>query len=46
MPKQCLLNDEKDMHNEKNKYSHNFFGKYCYCDKEYADDEVMIQCVL
>ena len=43
---QWLLYDEKDMYNEHNKYSHNFFGKYWYWSEEYNGDVPMIQWIL
>uniref|UniRef100_A0A8C4ZDE7 Ubiquitin protein ligase E3 component n-recognin 7 n=1 Tax=Gadus morhua TaxID=8049 RepID=A0A8C4ZDE7_GADMO len=47
----CQLNPTKDSLNLKNKYNHNFCGKYCSCDRPYpdADDQVddeMIQCII
>ncbi|KAJ8274928.1 hypothetical protein COCON_G00095530 [Conger conger] len=47
---ECKLYPEKENLNTDNKYSHNFFGLYCTCDRPYPDpeDEVpdeMIQCV-
>ncbi|CAL8286766.1 unnamed protein product [Lota lota] len=47
----CQLNPTKDRANLQNKYNHNFYGKYCSCDRPYpdADDQVddeMIQCVI
>lgn len=47
----CSLEKEKDEINQKNKYNHNFHGKYCTCGRPYPDpeDEVedeMIQCIL
>ncbi|XP_036405820.1 putative E3 ubiquitin-protein ligase UBR7 [Megalops cyprinoides] len=48
---ECKLYPEKDKLNTENKYSHNFFGLYCTCERPYPDpeDEVpdeMIQCVV
>ncbi|KAJ8356304.1 hypothetical protein SKAU_G00190980 [Synaphobranchus kaupii] len=48
---ECKLYPEKENLNTDNKYSHNFFGLYCTCDRPYPDpeDEVpdeMIQCVV
>ncbi|XP_076873739.1 putative E3 ubiquitin-protein ligase UBR7 isoform X2 [Brachyhypopomus gauderio] len=48
---ECKLFPEKEKMNSGNKYSHNFFGLYCTCDRPYPDpeDEVpdeMIQCVV
>ncbi|XP_062863560.1 putative E3 ubiquitin-protein ligase UBR7 [Trichomycterus rosablanca] len=47
----CKLNPEKDGQNIKNLYNHNFFGRYCSCDRPYPDDddqvgEEMIQCIV
>lgn len=39
-----MLFDEKDTLNDQNKYSHNFFDKYCYCNKNYTEDQAMYQC--
>ncbi|XP_076021368.1 putative E3 ubiquitin-protein ligase UBR7 [Genypterus blacodes] len=48
---QCKLNPEKEELNTGNKYSHNFFGLYCTCNRPYPDPEdqvedEMIQCVV
>ncbi|XP_064195648.1 putative E3 ubiquitin-protein ligase UBR7 [Anguilla rostrata] len=48
---ECKLYPEKENLNADNKYSHNFFGLYCTCNRPYPDpeDEVpdeMIQCVV
>ncbi|XP_066532670.1 putative E3 ubiquitin-protein ligase UBR7 isoform X1 [Hoplias malabaricus] len=48
---ECKLFPEKEKVNSGNKYSHNFFGLYCTCDRPYPDpeDEVpdeMIQCIV
>ncbi|KAJ8269915.1 hypothetical protein GJAV_G00108220 [Gymnothorax javanicus] len=48
---ECKLYPEKENLNSDNKYSHNFFGLYCTCDRPYPDpeDEIpdeMIQCVV
>ncbi|XP_056621049.1 putative E3 ubiquitin-protein ligase UBR7 [Triplophysa dalaica] len=48
---ECKLFADKEKLNSGNKYSHNFFGLYCTCDRPYPDpeDEVadeMIQCVV
>ncbi|KAK3542679.1 hypothetical protein QTP86_032560, partial [Hemibagrus guttatus] len=48
---ECRLFPEKEKTNCGNKYSHNFFGLYCTCERPYPDpeDEVadeMIQCVV
>ncbi|XP_076833963.1 putative E3 ubiquitin-protein ligase UBR7 isoform X2 [Brachyhypopomus gauderio] len=47
----CTLNPEKDAQNIKNLYNHNYFGRYCSCDRPYPDDddqvgEEMIQCIV
>ncbi|XP_059353944.1 putative E3 ubiquitin-protein ligase UBR7 [Carassius carassius] len=47
---ECKLFADKEKVNSGNKYSHNFFGLYCTCDRPYPDpeDEVpdeMIQCI-
>uniref|UniRef100_A0A3B4BWS2 UBR-type domain-containing protein n=1 Tax=Pygocentrus nattereri TaxID=42514 RepID=A0A3B4BWS2_PYGNA len=47
----CKLSPEKDGQNSKNLYNHNYFGRYCSCDRPYPDDddqvgEEMIQCIL
>ncbi|XP_077394546.1 putative E3 ubiquitin-protein ligase UBR7 [Festucalex cinctus] len=48
---QCTLIPTKDEENTKNLYNHNFFGRYCSCDRPYPDqddkvDDEMIQCVI
>ncbi|XP_030626983.1 putative E3 ubiquitin-protein ligase UBR7 [Chanos chanos] len=48
---ECKLFAEKDKLNTENKYSHNFFGLYCTCDRPYPDPEdqipdEMIQCII
>ncbi|KAK1796045.1 hypothetical protein P4O66_009151 [Electrophorus voltai] len=48
---ECKLFPDKEKVNLGNKYSHNFFGLYCTCDRPYPDpeDEVadeMIQCII
>lgn len=55
---ECKLVDKqakKAPLNEKNKYNHNFIGKYCICDKRYPPDEnddsaeandEMLQCIV
>lgn len=48
---ECKLFADKEKVNSGNKYSHNFFGLYCTCDRPYPDpeDEVadeMIQCIV
>ncbi|XP_027028648.1 putative E3 ubiquitin-protein ligase UBR7 [Tachysurus fulvidraco] len=47
----CKLIPEKEGQNTKNVYNHNFFGRYCSCDRTYPDEddevgEAMIQCIL
>ncbi|KAF5889802.1 putative E3 ubiquitin-protein ligase UBR7, partial [Clarias magur] len=47
----CRLFPEKEKTNSGNKYSHNFFGLYCTCERPYPDPEdqvpdEMIQCVV
>ncbi|XP_034018054.1 putative E3 ubiquitin-protein ligase UBR7 isoform X2 [Thalassophryne amazonica] len=47
----CKLHPDKDDVNSGNKYSHNFFGLYCTCNRPYPDPEdqvqdEMIQCVV
>jgi len=47
----CTLQEEKEAVNERNKYNHNYAGKYCTCARPYPDpeDEVedeMIQCIV
>ncbi|KAI2654805.1 hypothetical protein H4Q32_011597 [Labeo rohita] len=47
----CKLNTDKEGQNVKNVYNHNFFGRYCSCDRPYPDEddqvnEEMIQCVV
>jgi hypothetical protein len=33
--------------NEENKYTHNYDGKYCVCNKEYKENvDVMLRCVV
>lgn len=44
MNQECQLNNEKDMYNDQNKYSQNFYGKYCHCKEEYHGQEEMHQC--
>ncbi|XP_062323395.1 putative E3 ubiquitin-protein ligase UBR7 [Osmerus eperlanus] len=48
---ECKLYSEKDPLNTDNKYSHNFFGLYCTCNRPYPDPEdhvedEMIQCIV
>ncbi|XP_062858421.1 putative E3 ubiquitin-protein ligase UBR7 [Trichomycterus rosablanca] len=48
---ECKLFSEKEKVNSENKYSHNFFGLYCTCERPYPDPEdkvpdEMIQCVV
>ncbi|GJQ11678.1 hypothetical protein GpartN1_g3469.t1 [Galdieria partita] len=41
----CKLFPDKPAVNENNKYNHNFFNRFCYCEREYdANSEDMIQC--
>ncbi|XP_072558605.1 putative E3 ubiquitin-protein ligase UBR7 isoform X2 [Paramormyrops kingsleyae] len=47
----CSYPEEKDQLNADNKYSHNFFGLYCICNRPYPDleDQIpdeMIQCIV
>lgn len=48
---ECLLDcnneEKKNIHNEKNRYNHNFEGLYCWCNSKY-DPETMImyQCII
>ncbi|MCJ8736688.1 hypothetical protein PDJAM_G00015400 [Pangasius djambal] len=47
----CELIPDKEGQNIKNVYNHNFFGRYCSCDRPYPDEddkvgEAMIQCIL
>ncbi|XP_056623632.1 putative E3 ubiquitin-protein ligase UBR7 isoform X4 [Triplophysa dalaica] len=47
----CRLRPEKDGVNVKNMYNHNYFGRYCSCDRPYPDEddqvnEEMIQCIV
>ncbi|XP_071759071.2 putative E3 ubiquitin-protein ligase UBR7 [Centroberyx gerrardi] len=48
---QCKFFPEKEQVNSENKYSHNFFGVYCTCNRPYPDPEdqvedEMIQCIV
>uniref|UniRef100_A0A3P8ZMK8 Putative E3 ubiquitin-protein ligase UBR7 n=1 Tax=Esox lucius TaxID=8010 RepID=A0A3P8ZMK8_ESOLU len=48
---ECKLYSDKDQLNTENKYSHNFFGLYCTCNRPYPDPEdtvedEMIQCIV
>jgi len=45
-PGKCCLKDKTDTINEKNKYNHNFSGRFCWCNKVYDpdEDELMFQC--
>ncbi|XP_051942774.1 putative E3 ubiquitin-protein ligase UBR7 [Hippocampus zosterae] len=48
---QCQLIPIKDEENAKNLYNHNFFGRYCSCDRPFPDqddkvNDEMIQCVI
>lgn len=42
--RECRLNNEKDGLNNKNKYTHNYFGKYCHWKEEYNGEDLMYQC--
>ncbi|KAM9780164.1 putative E3 ubiquitin-protein ligase UBR7 [Neosynchiropus ocellatus] len=47
----CKLYSDKEGVNSLNKYNHNFFGRYCTCQRPYPDPEdttedEMIQCVV
>lgn len=42
---ECNLMKDKDYENMSNIYNHNYFGKYCYCNKE-DDGNEMIQCFI
>ncbi|XP_071019305.1 putative E3 ubiquitin-protein ligase UBR7 isoform X1 [Oncorhynchus clarkii lewisi] len=47
----CKLYSDKDQLNTENKYSHNFVGLYCTCNRPYPDPEdpvedEMIQCIV
>jgi len=37
---------DKEKVNSGNKYSHNFFGLYCTCDRPYPDPEDEVMCIL
>lgn len=42
----CQLYGAKSDSNTKNKYNHNFKGKYCYCDSDYVEgQDTMAQCI-
>ncbi|KAG7272600.1 hypothetical protein CRUP_033109 [Coryphaenoides rupestris] len=48
---QCKLHPDKEQLNSQNKYSHNFFGLYCTCNRPYPDpddqvEDEMVQCIL
>uniref|UniRef100_W5L590 Ubiquitin protein ligase E3 component n-recognin 7 n=1 Tax=Astyanax mexicanus TaxID=7994 RepID=W5L590_ASTMX len=48
---ECKLSPKKDSQNTKNVYNHNYFGRYCSCDRPYPDEddqvgEEMIQCII
>ncbi|CAL8315951.1 unnamed protein product [Boreogadus saida] len=48
---QCKLYPDKEQLNGENKYSHNFFGLYCTCNRPYPDpddqvEDEMVQCIL
>lgn len=40
----CTLHLPVSTGNETNTYNHNFDGLFCWCNKEYNSDQVMIQC--
>ena len=40
----CLLNNDKDLENELNKYSHNFKDSLCNCGSKYTGESDMIIC--
>ncbi|KAF4102638.1 putative E3 ubiquitin-protein ligase UBR7 isoform X2 [Onychostoma macrolepis] len=47
----CKLHTDKERQNVKNSYNHNYFGRYCSCDRPYPDEddqvnEEMIQCIV
>ncbi|XP_056150706.1 putative E3 ubiquitin-protein ligase UBR7 isoform X2 [Lampris incognitus] len=47
----CKFYSEKEQINGENKYSHNFFGLYCTCNRPYPDpddqvEDEMIQCII
>eukprot|EP00002_Diphylleia_rotans_P035585 TRINITY_DN7780_c0_g1_i1.p1 TRINITY_DN7780_c0_g1~~TRINITY_DN7780_c0_g1_i1.p1 ORF type:complete len:451 (-),score=103.03 TRINITY_DN7780_c0_g1_i1:126-1478(-) len=43
----CELEPNKDPVNERNKYNHNFSGRYCWCDEpEVSDDDDMYKCIV
>ncbi|XP_048046331.1 putative E3 ubiquitin-protein ligase UBR7 isoform X1 [Megalobrama amblycephala] len=47
----CKLHMGKEARNAKNSYNHNYFGRYCSCDRPYPDEddqvnEEMIQCIV
>lgn len=47
----CKLHADKEGQNVKNSYNHNYFGRFCSCDRPYPDEddqvnEEMIQCIV
>jgi E3 ubiquitin-protein ligase UBR7 len=47
MPDACMLNNDKDYENDKNRYDKTFFDCYCYCNSPNFLEEMdkfMIQC--
>lgn len=42
----CQIQHEKDSLNMNNKYSHNFQGRYCRCDRPYDPQKDMSQCAM
>ncbi|KAJ1970022.1 hypothetical protein H4R34_006109, partial [Dimargaris verticillata] len=48
-PSQCSLEPKPTATNDENHYSHNFIGRYCWCDQLYdpsEEDRVMFQCAV
>ncbi|KAI8074655.1 hypothetical protein BC940DRAFT_288771 [Gongronella butleri] len=48
-PCSLTIPSKREAFNDKNKYNHNFIGKYCRCDQDYdpnKEEDVMYQCVL
>ncbi|KAJ1975057.1 hypothetical protein H4R35_003324 [Dimargaris xerosporica] len=48
-PSQCSLEPKPTITNDGNQYSHNFIGRYCWCDQLYdpsVEDRVMFQCAV
>lgn len=47
----CSLRPNKEPNNPRNRYGHNFFGRYCVCDREYPEPEgavadAQVQCIV